>query len=323
MSSKLERLLNLIAALLDTSVPLSAEQIQHRIESYPDNATSFRRAFERDKEDLRDMGIPLRVEEIPGSDPPLTGYRISRREYSGKVPDLTPDELAALHVASNLVRVSGVEPSSALRKLGGAVADDDSASTPMVALPSDARLAPLFEAATALALVNFRYLGTDRTVEPYRISFTRGQWYLSGFDRTRDAERLFRVDRIEGAVEVGEPGAFKRPDAIGSDPRVRAWELGDDAITARLLVDGDQALWAIHAAGSDSVVETRSDGSVVLELTVRNVAAFRSFVLSFLEHAEILSPVELRDDLVQWLEALTGDEPTGERADEPIGERDA
>jgi len=307
VSAKLERLLNLVAALLDTAVPLSAEQIQHRIESYPDNAASFRRAFERDKDDLREMGIPLRVEEIPGSDPPLTGYRISRREYSGQVPDLTPDELAALHVASNLVRVGGLAPDDALRKLGGTMPGTAAApSEPMVALPSDPRLAPLFRAATELALVTFRYHDTDRTVEPYRLSFSRGQWYLSGFDRTRDAERLFRLDRIEGDVDVGEPKAFRRPDAIGSDPRVRAWELGDESIMARVQVDGDQALWAIHAAGPDSVVDTRDDGSVVLELNVRNRAAFRSFVLAFLEHAEVLEPTELRADIVEWLGAMAG-----------------
>jgi proteasome accessory factor B len=308
MSAKLERLLNLVAALLDTAVPLSAEQIQQRIESYPDNATSFRRAFERDKDDLREMGIPLRVEEIPGSDPPLIGYRISRREYSGQVPDLTPDELAALHLASNLVRVAGLEPDDALRKLGGTVPGTTEApSAPMVALPSDPRLAPLFRAATELALVQFRYHGTDRTVEPYRVSFSRGQWYLSGFDRTRDAERLFRVDRIDGDVEVGEPKAFRRPDTIGSDPRVRAWELGDESVTARVQVDADQALWAIHAAGADSVVETRADGSVVLELVVRNRDAFRGFVLAFLEHAEVIEPAALRDDVITWLDAMVGE----------------
>jgi proteasome accessory factor B len=286
-------------------VPLSAEQIASRIDTYPDAGPSFRRAFERDKDDVREMGIPIRVEEIPGSDPPLMGYRIVRREYTGRVPELTPDELAALHVASNLVRVQGLGADEALRKLGGVAVTNPTADAPLAALPSDPRLAPLFEAATELALVTFGYRGTERVVEPYRLSFTRGQWYLSGFDRSRGGERLFRVDRIEGDVTVGAPRAFPRPAAIGSDPRVRAWELGDgDAVTARLLVDADQALWATHAAGPDSVVEPRADGSVVLELTVRDVPAFRSFVVTFLEHAEVLDPPALRDDVVTWLEAL-------------------
>jgi predicted DNA-binding transcriptional regulator YafY len=304
VSTKLERLLNLVAALLDTAVPLSAEQIGARIEAYPESPQAFRRAFERDKDDLREMGIPIRTEEIPGSDPPLTGYRIVRQEYTGHIPELTPDELAALHVASNLVRVQGLEADDALRKLGGVPAAPAGDSV-LAALPSDPRLTPLFEAATELALVTFRYRGTERTVEPYRISFTRGHWYLSGFDRTRGGERLFRVDRIEGDVRVGAPRAFTRPSSISSDPRVRAWELGDnDPVTARLLVDADQALWAVHSAGPGAIAEQRVDGSVVLELQVRDVPAFRSFVLAFLEHAEVLDPPELRDEIVRWLEPM-------------------
>jgi proteasome accessory factor B len=307
VSAKLERLLNLIAALLDTSVPLSAEQIRARIEGYPEVAASFRRAFERDKDDLREMGIPIRVEEIPGSDPPLTGYRIIRRDYEGHLPELTPDELAALHVASNLVRVQGLDANDALRKLGGIAPNDDGVA-PLAALPSDPRLAPLFRAATERALVTFRYHGSEREVEPYRVSFTRGQWYLGGFDRSRGGDRLFRVDRIDGDVTVGPAGAFARPDTIRSDPRVRAWELGDvDPIAARIEVDADQAVWAVHATGRDAVVQQREDGSVLLELQVRNVPAFRGFVLSFLEHAEVLEPAALRDDIVQWLRHLAGE----------------
>lgn len=304
MASKLERLLNLVAALLDTSVPLTADELHVRIEGYPESSASFHRAFERDKDDLREMGIPLRVEEVPGSDPPVLGYRILRREYSGRQPELTPDELGALHVAANLVRVQGLTAQDALWKLGGVSVGEEGAQ-PLAAIPSDPRLVPLFRAANELRVATFAYRGTERTVEPYRLTFSRGQWYVAGFDRTRGGERLFRLDRIDGSVALGPPGAFERPASVGSDPRVRAWELGDaDPITAHLLVDADQALWATHAAGADAIVATRDDGSIVLSLTVRNRDAFRGFVLAFLDHAEVLSPPELRADVVAWLEAL-------------------
>ena len=80
---KLERLLNLTAALLDADRVLSANELRHRIGGYPEAKASFRRTFERDKEDLRKMGIPLRVENVPGADPPIDGYRILRSEYAG------------------------------------------------------------------------------------------------------------------------------------------------------------------------------------------------------------------------------------------------
>ena len=80
------------------------------------------------------------------------------------------------------------------------------------------------------------------------------------------------------------------------------WELGaEPPVRARVRIDGPQASWAVQHVGPDHVVEEDADGSVVVELPVTNRAAFRSFVLSFLEHAEILEPPELRDDLVAWL----------------------
>jgi predicted DNA-binding transcriptional regulator YafY len=77
-------------------------------------------------------------------------------------------------------------------------------------------------------------------------------------------------------------------------------------VRARLLVDGDHAGWAIGQLGVDAVDARNDDGSVVLGITVTNRSAFRSFVLGFLDHAEVLEPPEVRDDLISWLEQLCG-----------------
>jgi proteasome accessory factor B len=313
MTSKLERLLNLTAALLATERPLTAEQLRTRVDGYAEADASFRRAFERDKDDLRSMGIPIKVVEITSTDPPSTGYVIDHRDYSGKDPQLAPDELAALHVAANLVRL-GDPTEGALWKIGGIVDPTTPtgptggvgpADEPLVALPSDPNLAPLFQAATELRVAQLRYNGVDRAVEPLRLSFARGHWYLAAYDRTRGDERLFRIDRIEGEVTVGTPRAFERRAATAADPKVQSWELGDaDAVRALVLVDADQAPFAVHQLGADAVVEQRLNGDIVVAFDVRNPPAFRSFVLSFLDHAEVLSPPALRDDLVAWLEAI-------------------
>ena len=303
--TKLERLLNLIAALIHTVVPLTADEIREQVEGYGGtNDASFRRAFERDKDELRAMGIPISVGFVPGTDPPLTGYRIDGREYAGAVPELTPDELATLHLAANLVRVQGLPTDSAFWKFGGAPTVD-ALDEPMVALPTDASVGPLFRAVSERRITRFRYNGDDRVLEPQRLLLNRGHWYLSGFDRGRQEERIFRVDRIEGQITMDERGGFASKPGTRADPLLRAWELGDgDSIDARILVDADQAVWAAHHVGTDAVVETRPDGSVVLALTVRNRDAFRSYVLSFLEHAEVLEPPQLRADIIEWLQAL-------------------
>jgi predicted DNA-binding transcriptional regulator YafY len=80
------------------------------------------------------------------------------------------------------------------------------------------------------------------------------------------------------------------------------WQLGEgEPLIARVLVDGQQAAIAIGEAGANAVVEERDDGSIVLEMSVTNVDGFRSFVLGFLEHAEVLGPPELRSDIIEWL----------------------
>ena len=293
---KLERLLNLTAALLHAEIPLTAEELRDRVGGYPDTKATFRRAFERDKDDLRSMGMPLRVEPVPGVDPPVDGYRLDRDEYAGTELAFEADELAALHLATSLVQLDGDD--TALVKLGAAGGDAPADSVGRV--PFNNTLATMIGAAVDGKALSFTYNDVERIVEPWKLSFTRGHWYLSGFDRLREDQRLYRVDRIKDGVSLSGPA--KAPVGDVNEPiDLRGWELGDGpVIKATILVDADQAAYARHMLGE---AVDRPDGSVTATLDVRNIDAFRSFVLSFLEHAEILEPAELRADFVEWLEA--------------------
>jgi predicted DNA-binding transcriptional regulator YafY len=83
------------------------------------------------------------------------------------------------------------------------------------------------------------------------------------------------------------------------------WQIGEDeAVDAQVLVDRAQAPWIVQHLGPGAVAEERPDGSVVVTMTVSNRDSFRSFVLTFLDHAEVLAPPELRADIVAWLEAV-------------------
>jgi predicted DNA-binding transcriptional regulator YafY len=122
VADRLERLLNLTAALLNASRPLRASELAELVPGYPDpsDKATFRRAFERDKESLREMGIPLDLVDVPGIDPPEQGYRIRRDDYALRDPGLEPDELAAIHLASAAVQMEGLPGTEAIWKLGGA-----------------------------------------------------------------------------------------------------------------------------------------------------------------------------------------------------------
>lgn len=302
MASKLERLLNLVAALLDTERPLAAEEIRVRIDGYADSQASFRRAFERDKDDLRAMGIPIVIEAIPGTNPPADGYRIHRRDYASRSSALEPDELAALHLAASLVEIEGLDD-EAFWKLGG-VADEPEIDGPRFSLPTDPNLADLFSAARERTWVGFRYRSEPRHVLPRRLTFTNGHWYLSAWDAVRRDHRSFRVDRIDGDVSAAAAG----PDPTADPPRelrLKPWELGDEDDTpVRVLIDADQAAWARHEVGPTASVSERHDGSIEVELAVRNRAGLCSFVLSYLDHAEVLGPPDVRSEVVAWVEGL-------------------
>jgi proteasome accessory factor B len=306
VSERLERLLNLTAALLTAARPMTSADIAARVPGYPDPVAqrdAFQRAFERDKTALREMGIPILLDELPGIEPPEAGYHIRREDYALRDPGLDADELAALHLALAAVRLDGLPGLEALWKLGGS--EGATGGEPSVALPASPHLVPLFGAVAGRSTVRFSYRSEARTVDPFRLSFSKGHWYLDGHDHDRVADRQFRLDRIDGDIEVGDADAFPlpEPDASSSGP-VQPWQLpGDEPVSARLRVDDEQANWAIVQLGEDAVVSRDADG-VELAVTVTNRDGFRSFVLGFLDHAEILEPEELRADMIDWLEAV-------------------
>ncbi|MDQ6910417.1 MAG: WYL domain-containing protein [Actinomycetota bacterium] len=270
---------------------------------YPRQQAAYRRAFERDKETLREMGVPVSFEQVPLADQGSYGYRISKEAYYLRDPGLAPDELAALHLAASAVRLEGANGMQALWKLGGDAFEAGPAPA-VAALPGAAHLVPIFSAISDRRRVTFRYHDRAREVEPQRLSFRAGHWYLAAWDSAAGEQRRYRLDRIQSDVVIGdEAGAFE-PAEIGDAAPV-PWQLGgDEPVTAQLLVDADQAGWARGQLGEDSVIEHRADGSVLIAVPVTNREAFRSFVLGFLDHAEVLGPEELRSDIVEWLEAL-------------------
>jgi proteasome accessory factor B len=326
---RLERLVNLVAALIDTNQPLTRADIRARIDGYSQDNEAFRRNFERDKELLRQMGFPLVTMAVDPAHPDDLGYRIPRELYELPDPGLDESELAALRLAASAVQLDGEWGQDAviraLRKLGGAASDTpDGDQLPSVypkagglaALPGGDAAAAAFAAVAERRQVSFNYRGQKRVVDPWRLSFHRGHWYLSGLDHSRGGggeERMFRLDRLESPLAAeGPPEAFARPSVTQSAPPP-AWRLGDDdEVRAELFVDAEQARWARQALGEEAVRSIRTDGSAVFDVGVTNRDAFRSFVLGFLDHAEVLGPPELRKDMVTWLQAMAAGTPGGD-----------
>ena len=122
--AKLDRLLNLTAALLETRVPMTAEEIRARVPGYStDSDEAFHRAFERDKDDLRELGIPVETVTVGHHEQPRSAYTIERDRYELPDPGFELDELAAIQLAATAVQLEGLDRDDVdegLRKLGRA-----------------------------------------------------------------------------------------------------------------------------------------------------------------------------------------------------------
>lgn len=300
--NKLERLMKLLTALLDTTQPLTAGELRASIGGYPDNDASFRRAFERDKDDLRQMGVTITVAPAPDTEPPIDGYRVDQDEYAGQDPGLEADELAALHLAAALVRVEELGEDT-LWKLGGRPDGEvtaGGASVQIAAAGNTAIAGTMQEAIAERRTVSFTYGERERVLEPGRLSFVRGRWYVSGFDQSREAERVFRLDRIAGDIALGAPDGFVATPARG--PQVtRTWELGDEEpVDGVVQIEAPVVSWAKVQLNPDEIAE-QSDGSIIATVEVRNTAMFRDWVLGFHDNAVVLGPPALRQMMIDWL----------------------
>jgi proteasome accessory factor B len=301
-----ERLLNLLAALLETRSGLTREEIVSNVSlGYPPAPESARKAFERDKKSLRAMDVPLREDGTNNE----SRYRVDPKEYYLPDLDLSDAELEALHVAVTAIGLGGSrgDGAGALMKLGGL---EGTGGMPIAELPLVDTLAPMFDASRRRCVAQFEYRHRPRRVEPWGLTSKFGRWYVVGHDLDAGEMRVFRADRIEGEIVITEPGAFTVPSDFRADTYLsdQPWEYGPGrGVAVRVRIDAGHEAELAGQLGPGTPIEREPDGSVVVELSVVNYDGLRSFVLGFLDHAEVLSPPEARAEITGWLEAIAGD----------------
>jgi proteasome accessory factor B len=312
MADRVERLTNLLALLLETTRPLSLIEIAGELEGqYPDKEGARRAAFERDKAALRDIGVPIDQEMVAGGEyMGQTRYWIDRDRYELSDLDLDEDETRALQVAMAATRPGSSSGQEALWKLGGGVLDAGGSVAAIV--PDAAALPVLRDAVVNRRAVAFRYRDVGRSVDPWGVLLRSGFWYLVGYDHERGARRTFRIDRIDGDVTIGDaitverPGDFDPADALPSDPKLIGAGDDDRSVdsTAEVWIDSSRAPAVVRELGDDRVLDRRADGSVVVAVPCVNLGAFRSWVLGFVDRAEVLGPPGVRAHMIEWLEAM-------------------
>jgi len=308
---KTERLMNLIFLLLASTKYLTKAQIREAIADYRD-ATSdqaFDRMFERDKEELRELGIAVEV----GSHDPLfgdnEGYRIPRDTAELADIELTREEAAVVGLATQVWQHSGLASgsSNALMKLKSIGVDVDTTALRM-AEPRLSTAEPAFDAvwdaATRRVPITFDYARPGREtgrrrLEPWGILSWRDRWYVVGHDLDRDDTRVFRVSRISGDVETdGQPGSYEIPE--GTDLRQVAGALfpppREEPAVLRVRTGRGQSLR--RAAEEVTRLDDTTDRVIIRFGSIWELSAE---IASYGADVLVESPAELRDHVIEHL----------------------
>ena len=214
-AQKTERLINLTLALLATKRYLTKSEIFKTVAGYSGSPETMERMFERDKDELRSLGIEI---EVKGIDPLFEdeqGYLIRSETFQLSENEFTKEELLYLTMAANLWHDSalGSDSKAALLKiqsLSGPI-ESDAVNTPAVRdSESAALLSSAFEAVDTEQLIKFGYKGKERTAQPFGLYTRDGFWYLVAREETEI--KSFKLLRIEGKiVKEGKAGSFKKP----------------------------------------------------------------------------------------------------------------
>jgi proteasome accessory factor B len=312
---KTERLLSLVVCLLSARRYLTATQIRAAVPGYPESFDAFKRMFERDKEELRELGIPLETGTNASGDEEL-GYRISRQAY--ELPDirLEPDEVAVLGLAARVWRraeLAGAADGALLKLRAAGVESEDDLSQlriePRVQTTEPA-FGPLWEAVRDRRPVAFvhrvpgRGAPVRRNLEPWGVAYRHGHWYVVGFDTDRNAERVFRLSRIEGPVAfTGPAGSVTVPPGTDVRARVRDWD--HEAQAPRTCVLRVRA-GAGHGLRryADRIAADREPGWDLVELSYSDMAWTSEHIASFGADVVVLEPSDLRDAVIGRLKGV-------------------
>lgn len=221
-AGKTERLMNLLIMLLVQQRLVGRDKVRAVV--YPDASDeAFERMFERDKEELRSLGVPVEVAQIDGYFDDEPGYRIRPDEFALPQVDLAPDEAAVVGLATRVWEHQRLARATteAARKLTAAGADIDLSALD-IARPRLAADEPGFDvfldAVLDRSVVEFEHrrggrdAATTRRLQPWGVTRYAGRWYVVGYDLDRADERVFRLSRVVGeARKTGRPGAYEIP----------------------------------------------------------------------------------------------------------------
>jgi proteasome accessory factor B len=305
---KTERLLSLVVCLLSAGRYLTASQIREAVPGYPESFDAFKRMFERDKDELRELGIPLETGVSAGFDDE-PGYRIPRQAYELPEMRLEPDEAAVLGLAARVWRRAELAGAAAgaLLKLRAAGIDAEETTEPGIEprlQTGEAAFGPLWQAVRDRRPVTFshrtagRSSSQQRRLEPWGVVNRHGRWYVAGLDTDRGETRVFKLSRIDGPVRFsGPPGTVTVPDGADVRELVREWDTEPPRREALLRVR-QGAGYGLRQGASGAAPDPQREGWDLVRVPFSDVGWHGEHLASFGADVVVLEPADLRDAVI-------------------------
>ncbi|GAB3154409.1 WYL domain-containing protein [Microbacterium neimengense] len=311
-----ERLVNLAVALMATEQGLTKDTILRSVSGYREQAesgaskTALEKMFERDKESLRALGVPIETigDHADPDDLREARYRVPTAEY-GLPEDITftPAEIALLNLAGSVWSENSMSlpARSGLRKiraLGNEVDAEIVGYAPRISV-RDTAFAPLQRAIEQARVVSFTYVrpgestARRRRVRPLALVEYEARWHVYGTDVTLGAERTFLLSRITDAVQITKEGF---------DPSLRAGA-GERALhELQELATGQEALIEVHPGTEAALRLSRRGRSAPQGILVPYVDAhiLADELASYGPEARVVDPPHLRDLVIERLRAV-------------------
>lgn len=314
---KSERLLNLLITLLVSRSYVTKERIRSVVEQYREaGEDAFEKMFERDKDELRSLGVPIEVGYLDRAFEDEPGYRIERSAFELPEIDLEPDEAAVIGLAARVWQHAGLASATtdALVKLKAAGVDVDREALSSVA-PQLTVAEPAFEAFWAATQdrtpVAFDYRTaqsaetTERHLEPWGVVSFRGRWYVVGHDTDREAPRLFRLSRVQGDVRTtGASASYKVPEGTDIHELAASLAPADPQQQATLLIRQGAAL-GLRRHVTEMEAGT-PQGWDRVQVPYGRTDAMADEILGFGADVVVVSPEDLRDLVVGRLRRVAG-----------------
>ncbi len=317
-ADRTERLLNLVLCLMATRRAVSRADIHLSVPGYGPVASgaAFERMFERDKDELRGMGIP--VETVIDAHGDVEGYRIARDEYALPPLDFSAAELAVIALAARVwdEAILGPSATTALRKIeavqGQSARAVEESLVRVQVSAADAALLPLMAALRERRVVTFDYQPAAisevarRRVDPWGVISKDGRWYLVAFDHDRSATRVFRLSRIVGTVNVtAQPQAHPAGPEVDLVSLVMQSEPESEArARVRVQAGAGAHLRRMADAPLESLTPLDPFSAGVINVTAPNLMHLVAALCSAGEHAVVEGPSAVRDDVIARLQAV-------------------